>query len=136
MEGLFFVIDQVWILHPTHSGYFILSIALCAFLFIFYRKNKTRNFSLQFDSQIVFNPINPLDSHYIEKTLIEIRIYLSKIYLPEHSWAHTSKDINEYIENFELVELIKVLEHKEYTWIIIDSTEASDINTQLVKLLP
>ena len=134
MEGLFFVIDQIWILYPTIMGYFILSILLWYVYYLLYAK-KDNTYILQNPTYITYNPIHPNDILFIEKTLFEIRNYISKKYLPKHTWAHTPKEITEYITNISIIHIIKNLEHKEYLWLPISMEEATDINNQLIQIL-
>ncbi len=65
--------------------------------------------------QFIFNAIDPLDSAYAQKTLIQIRRYLTYQYLPSHSWAHTPHDIMKYLNNTQLINIIQQLEKIEYT---------------------
>ncbi|MBX9809020.1 hypothetical protein K2X92_01360 [Candidatus Gracilibacteria bacterium] len=135
MEGLFFVINQVWILHSMNVGYFILSIILGYGIYRLYIKKKLNIVICEKPNTIGYTPVDTNDSRFIEKTLLEIRSYLSKKYLPEHTWAHTPNEIKKYITDPSLIQLIKELEHKEYTGLIPDSNETKSINTQLIKLL-
>ncbi len=62
-----------------------------------------------------FNAIDPVDQKYAEKTLIQIRKYLTYQYIPIHSWAHTPHDILKYSTNIQLINIIQQLEKIEYT---------------------
>lgn len=61
-----------------------------------------------------FDPVSPIDTNYAEKTLIEIRKYLTYHYQPAHSWAHIPRDIETYSTDTRLIAIIKQLERAEY----------------------
>lgn len=135
MEGLFFVIGQVWILHTVSVEYFIFSFIIWYGLHRLYTQRKSTIVIWKKLDTVSYSPVEPNDALFIEKTLLEIRSYLSKKYLPEHTWAHTPNEIKKYTTDQSLIQLIKELEYKEYTWIVPDRNEAIHINTQLIQLL-
>lgn len=83
----------------------------------------------------IFHSIDPSDSKYAEKTLIEIRRYLTYKYNPIHSWAHVPHDIISYTTDEGLIGIIKQLEAIEYSGKNLEKNIIESINTELFRKL-
>ncbi len=84
-------------------------------IFLWYRNRKITQRIHTNQHIYKFDAIDPVDPKYAEKTLIQIRKYLTYQYVPIHSWAHTPHDILKYSTNIQLINIIQELEKIEYT---------------------
>lgn len=81
MEGLFFALDPIWWIIPLHFSSVVIALS-CGILFAVYLWYRHRTVSVQLQRVPVlqryeFHHIDDTDPNYAEKTLIEIRKYLS-----------------------------------------------------------
>lgn len=132
-EGLFFQVQPIlwehslsytiiWVL--TMIFIWWISLKWIRFIDIFLKKKR----STQLRELIPIFTLIPTDSStYEEDTLRNIRAILTHIYNPEHSYAHTPKEMDQYIENTELESIIQRLESSIYTGIPL----AQDIRTSI-----
>lgn len=134
MEGLFFAVNQVWFIYPINYGYLLVSLLLVTGI-CYYNKSKNNKTVETSISNITYIYIDPKDTHYNQKTLHSLRDYISKKYLPKHTWAHTNIDIKSYIENKKILRIIESLEQIEYSWKETTIKENEENNSQLALLL-
>jgi hypothetical protein len=79
--------------------------------------------------------VSLIDLNYIEKTLIEIRRYLTYHYPPAHSWAHIPRDIEAYSTDTRLITIIKQLEQTAYSGKSLAREELENIQSELMATL-
>lgn len=135
MEGLFFVVDPVWWINSIQTTSILFALIWGSILGIYLSFNsKKGSAEVEYKQPPYhFNPVLTSDPAYAEKTLDEIRKYLTYRYNPNHCWAHILDEIQTYSNDSKLIEIIKQLEKIEYSHENMGHTELNTINIELTK---
>jgi Ni,Fe-hydrogenase I cytochrome b subunit len=73
------------------------------------------------------------DTQYIQKTIQEIRKYITIKKEPKHSWAHLPLEISRYFPSNNLIRILAKLETTKYSGKDLSTEEIITIQSDLIK---
>ena len=133
MEGLFFAIHPIWLSWtiPHFNG--VLFLIWLFFIIGYFFIWKKTHIKLYNEREVTLGITNLRDPQYIEKTIQEIRKYITITKSPKHSWAHIPREISWYFKDSSLIKILEKLENIQFSWIEPSKEDLHRIQNELIK---
>lgn len=133
MEGLFFVLQPAWFLwynmQFNTALFFVGIFCMIGYFLITYRSKKIVPIKDIYSIHLV----EIWDAQYIQKTIHEIRKYITIKKEPKHSWAHLPLEISRYFPSNNLIRILEKLEATKYSGKDLRTEEIITIQSDLIK---